>query len=136
MTGKKKTDGHDSDSDNQQKSKKDQGFQFETEARAAHRRQQQQQQQQQQQPSQPMKSRRKTAPISPNRRSKSSTAMARDLASTSSTQFESKPVPQQTQPVQTEPKVLTLSERLASIGRITSTLDETSINDESVDSKK
>jgi len=64
--------------------------------------------------------------------------MTRDLASTSSTQFESKSS-QQTQPVNTQPKELTLSERLASIGRITSTLDTTqdepSINNESVEKK-
>jgi hypothetical protein len=62
--------------------------------------------------------------------------MTRDLANTSSTQFEPKP----TQPVNTEPKVLTLSERLASIGRITSTLDttedETTKINESVETKK
>jgi hypothetical protein len=129
---KKKTDGHDSDSDNQQKTKKDQhGFQFETEARAALRRQQQQQQQQQQ----TVKSPRKTT-TSSNRRSKSSAAITRDLANTLQTQFEPKP----TQPVNTEPKVLTLSERLASIGRITNpvdtTQDETPINNESVQTKK
>lgn len=128
---KKKTDGHDSDSDNQQKTK-NQGFQFETEARAAHRRQQQPQAQ-----PQPTKIRRKNTTLnstSPTRRSKSSVAATRDLASTSSTQFEPKPV----QPVKTEPKELTLSERLASIGRITSTLDtkQDETNNESVETKK
>ena len=125
---KKKTDGHESDSDNQQKVKKEQhGFLFETEARAAQRKQHQQQS---------TKSQRKSTTSSSNRRSKSSAAVTRDLASTSSTQFEAKPTP----PVNTEPKVLTLSERLASIGRITSTLDspqdETPRNTESVQSKK
>ncbi|CAF1229551.1 unnamed protein product [Rotaria sordida] len=113
---KKKTDDHDSDSDNQQKTKKDHGFQFETEIRAAHRRQQQQQQ--------TVKSQRKNATPSSNRRAKSSAAITRDLASTSSTRFESTSM-QQTQSVNTESKELTLSERLASIGRITNTLDTT-----------
>jgi hypothetical protein len=127
---KKKTDGHDSDEDNQQKVKKDQqGFQFETEARAAQRKQHQQQQA-------TVKPQRKSTTASSNRRSKSSAAITRDLASTSSTQFEPTAKP----PVPTEPKVLTLSERLASIGRITSTLDppqdETPPNTESVQSKK
>lgn len=133
---KKKTDGNDSDSDNQQNTKKNQGFQFQTEARAVHRREYQQQPS----PSQTTKVRRKNPPSapSPTRRSKSSATVARDLASTSSTQFESKPV----QPVNnnSEPKVLTLSERLASIGRITSTLDttqdETTKNNESEETKK
>ncbi|CAF1048343.1 unnamed protein product [Rotaria sp. Silwood1] len=123
---KKKTDDHDSDSDNQQKTKKDYGFQFETEMRAAQRRQQQQQQQ-------TVKTQRKSVTSSSNRRTKSSAAVTRDLASTSSTRYESTPT-KQTQAVSTEPKELTLSERLASIGRITSTLDttqdETSKNDD------
>jgi hypothetical protein len=126
---KKKTDDHEPDPDNQPTLKKEnQGFQFETEARAAQRRQQQQQ---------TVKSQRKTT-TSSNRRSKSSAAIQRDLANTSSTQHESKSI-QQTQPVNTEPKPLTLSERLASIGRITSTLDttqdETPIESESVQRK-
>ncbi|CAF4399414.1 unnamed protein product [Rotaria sp. Silwood2] len=111
---KKKTDDHDSDSDNQQKTKKDHGFQFETEIRAAHRRQQQQ----------TVKSQRKNVTSSSNRRAKSSAAITRDLASTSSTRHESTPT-QQIQSVNSEPKELTLSERLASIGRITNTLDTT-----------
>jgi len=128
---KKKTDDHESDPDNQPTLKKEnQGFQFETEARAAQRRQQQQQ---------TVKSQRKTTTSSSNRRSKSNAAIKRDLANTSSTQHESKSI-QQTQPVNTEPKPLTLSERLASIGRITSTLDttedETTKINESVETKK
>lgn len=133
---KKKTDDN-SDSDHQQKSKKDHGFQFETEARAVHRRHQQQP------PTQPVKSARKTVTTTtptappPSRRAKSSAAATRDLASTSSTQYQSKPTPE---PVKTEPKELTLSERLASIGRITSTIDpsqdEKPMNNESVETKK
>ncbi|CAF0914061.1 unnamed protein product [Adineta steineri] len=129
---KKKTDDHDSDVDNENKSKKDrQGFQFETEARATQRRQHQQ--------PQTVKTQRKSiTTTSPNRRSKSTAAITRDIAHTSSTtQFESKSI-QQTEPVHTEPKPLTLSERLASIGRITSTLnttdDDTPIEHESRDS--
>ncbi len=126
---KKKTDDHESDPDNQPTLKKEnQGFQFETEARAAQRKQQQQ----------TVKSQRKTTTSSSNRRSKSNAAIQRDLANTSSTQQESKSI-QHTQPVHTEPKPLTLSERLASIGRITSTLDttqdETPIDNESVQRK-
>ncbi|CAF1556800.1 unnamed protein product, partial [Adineta steineri] len=131
---KKKTDDHDSDVDNENKSKKDrQGFQFETEARATQRRQHQQ--------PQTVKTQRKSiTTTSPNRRSKSTAAITRDIAHTSSTtQFESKSI-QQTEPVHTEPKPLTLSERLASIGRITSTLnttdDDTPIEHESVQTKK
>ncbi|CAF1409652.1 unnamed protein product [Adineta ricciae] len=104
---KKKVDDQDSDLENDRKSKKEsQGFQFETEARAAQRRQQQ-----------TGKSQRKS--ISTNRRSKSSATLTRELAISSTNQPESKSV----QPVKTEPKQMTLSERLASIGRITSTLD-------------
>ncbi|CAF4494503.1 unnamed protein product [Rotaria socialis] len=122
---KKKNDDGDSDADNQPKAKKEQlGFQFETEMRAAQRKQHQQQQQQQ--PTTP-KSQRKSTTVSSSRRAKSSAAMARDLATTSTARFEpttaqtSQPAP----PASTEPRELTLSERLASIGRITSTLETT-----------
>ena len=77
-----------------------------------------------------MKTRRKsiTQTTSPTRRSKSSAAAAaRDLASTPSTQIQPKPTPQ---PVNPEPRELTLSERLASIGRITSTVDQTNNENE------
>ncbi|CAF2132402.1 unnamed protein product [Rotaria magnacalcarata] len=126
---KKKNDDGDSDADNQPKPKKEQlGFQFETEMRAAQRKQhqQQQQQQQQQQPTTP-KSQRKSTTVSSSRRAKSSAAMARDLATTSTTRFESTTAqtPQLAPPARTEPRELTLSERLASIGRITSTLETT-----------
>lgn len=133
---KKRTDGNDSDGDEKQKSNRDHGFQFETEARAAHRRQQQQ-------PTTPVQStkpprKQSITNASPTRRTKSSVSATRDLTSTSSTQFQTtKPTPP---PANPEPRELTLSERLASIGRITSTLppsqDETSTNIESVDSKK
>ena len=117
-------DDQDSDLENDRKSKKEsQGFQFETEVRAAQRRQQQ-----------TGKSQRKS--ISTNRRSKSSATLTRELAGSSTIQPESKPV----QSVKTEPKQMTLSERLASIGRITSTLntsqDEPNAENEFVDTRK
>jgi len=109
-TIKKKTDGQDSDSDNQSKAKKDQSFQFQTEARAVRR---------QQQTSQPTKPRRRSInTTSPNRRSKSTTTARDSHASVSTTQLETKPV-------QAEPKELSLSERLAAIGRISNPLDTT-----------
>ncbi|CAF4888006.1 unnamed protein product [Rotaria socialis] len=122
---KKKNDDGDSDADNQPKAKKEQlGFQFETEMRAAQRKQHQQQQQQQ--PTTP-KSQRKSTTVSSSRRAKSSAAMARDLATTSTARFEptTAQTPQPAPPASTEPRELTLSERLASIGRITSTLETT-----------
>jgi hypothetical protein len=133
---KKRTDGNDSDGDDKQKSNKDHGFQFETEARAAHRRQQQQPTPQQQQTKPPRK--RSTANTSPTRRTKSGVTDTRDLTNTSSTHFQ--PAKATPAPANPEPKELTLSERLASIGRITSTLppsqDESSTNIESAESKK
>lgn len=117
-------DDQDSDVEIDRKLKKElPGFQFETEARAAQRRQQQ-----------AGKSQRKSTSI--NRRSKSSATLSRDAANSSMTQPESKPV----QPVKTEPQQMTLSERLASIGRITSTLntsqDEPNAESESVHTRK
>ncbi|UJR27109.1 hypothetical protein I4U23_008408 [Adineta vaga] len=131
VISKKKVDDRDSDVENEHKPKKEssQGFQFETEVRAAQRRQQQ-----------PSKTQRKSiGTISSNRRSKSSANLSRDLANSSLIHAETKPA-QQTQPVKTEPKQLTLSERLASIGRITSTLDTTqdepNMDNESVQTRK
>ena len=143
MLAKKRADGQGSDSDEKQKSNKDHGFQFETEARAVHRRQQQQPSQQQQtttaatQSTKPAR-KRVTANASPTRRAKSSVSVTRDLASTSSTQFQMKPT--QPPPAKPEPRELTLSERLASIGRITNPLppsqDEPSTNAEFVETRK
>ena len=108
---KKKIELPDSDLDAQKRSKREvSSFQFETEARASLRRQQ------------PGKARRKSTATSPHQRSKSNGTRKRDLASTSLTQFDMRPV-QQPRALPVEPKVLTLSERLASIGRITSSLD-------------
>ena len=96
--------------------------------RAVHRRQQQQQQR-------ASKTQRKSTTSSSVRRVKSSVAAAtRHVTNTVPTPT------QQTQQAETEPKVLTLSERLASIGRMPNTLntaeDETPRNDESVQTKK
>lgn len=106
--------------------------------RAAHRRQQQQQQQS----TTPKSQRRSITNIpSSNRRAKSSATMANELATSSTGRFEP-PTVQATspQPAIPGPKELTLSERLASIGRITSTLettqDDTPTNNESVQTKK
>ena len=135
---KKKADGQNSDSEGEPIAKKETtGFQFETEARAAHRRQQ---------PAQlsptASKPHRKSATASgSNRRSKSdTTTMARDLASTTSTHTDATSTLTAKPAAPSEPKVLTLSERLASIGRIASTtettVDQTPPTNGSVSNKK